>query len=217
MLTLLVLKLEYFRITRSISWLLMPWLLSAHYQWKCIDMQTLLVLKLEYFGLMVNTMAADALVTQGARASATMALTMQDKRLLVLLENGWICFCNFSDFKNKNVQYCFLKIHLAEQGLMHQSSWKVKMLCWEEPASYAHDQYLNSLTPVTCSNFKHVISQHMYGWISWGLLVILLTGECYRTPLWWINIGSGNGLVPSGSKPLPVPILTKINATIWRH
>ena len=30
-------------------------------------------------------------------------------------------------------------------------------------------------------------------------------------PYWWeVNIGSGNGLVPSGSKPIPEPILTQI-------
>ena len=30
-------------------------------------------------------------------------------------------------------------------------------------------------------------------------------------PYWWsVNIGSGNGLVPSGNKPLPEPMLTKI-------
>ena len=29
-------------------------------------------------------------------------------------------------------------------------------------------------------------------------------------PYWWlINIGSRNGLVPSGDKPLPEPVLTK--------
>ena len=40
--------------------------------------------------------------------------------------------------------------------------------------------------------------------------------------LWWIpqntfddNIGSGNGLVPSGSKPLPEPMLTQIYVAIW--
>ena len=31
-------------------------------------------------------------------------------------------------------------------------------------------------------------------------------------PYWWlVNIGSGNGLVPSGNKPLPEPMLTQIN------
>ena len=34
---------------------------------------------------------------------------------------------------------------------------------------------------------------------------------------WWkVNIGSGNGLVPSGNKPLPEPVLTQIYVTTWR-
>ena len=33
----------------------------------------------------------------------------------------------------------------------------------------------------------------------------------------WVNIGSGNYLVPSGTKPLPEPILTEISVAIWRH
>ena len=31
------------------------------------------------------------------------------------------------------------------------------------------------------------------------------------------TIGSGDGLVPSGNKPLPDPILTHINVAIWHH
>ena len=31
------------------------------------------------------------------------------------------------------------------------------------------------------------------------------------------NIGSGIGLVPSGNKPLPDPMLTKFYHTIWHH
>ena len=34
---------------------------------------------------------------------------------------------------------------------------------------------------------------------------------------WWVNIGSGNGLVQSGNKPLPEPKLTPIYIDIWRH
>ena len=37
-------------------------------------------------------------------------------------------------------------------------------------------------------------------------------------PYWWlVNIGSGNGMVPSGSKPLPEPMLTRIYVNTWRH
>ena len=39
-----------------------------------------------------------------------------------------------------------------------------------------------------------------------------VTGLYWR----WVNIGSGNGLVPSGNKPLPEPMLTQINIAIWQ-
>ena len=32
-----------------------------------------------------------------------------------------------------------------------------------------------------------------------------------------VNTGLGNGLVPSGNKPLPEPMLTQIYVTIRRH
>ena len=38
-----------------------------------------------------------------------------------------------------------------------------------------------------------------------------------RPYLWEVNIGSGNGLVPSGNKPLPKPMLTQIYVAKWRH
>ena len=41
---------------------------------------------------------------------------------------------------------------------------------------------------------------------SWAVLAKLLSGECHRTHLMEINIGSDNGLVPSGNKSLPEPM-----------
>ena len=35
--------------------------------------------------------------------------------------------------------------------------------------------------------------------------------------LWLVNTGSGNGLVPSGNKPLTEQVLTKISNAIWRR
>ena len=32
-----------------------------------------------------------------------------------------------------------------------------------------------------------------------------------------VNIGSVNGMVPSGNKPLPEPVLTKISNAKWLH
>ena len=31
----------------------------------------------------------------------------------------------------------------------------------------------------------------------------------------WVNIGSGNGLLPDGTKPLPDPMLTSYYAILW--
>ena len=36
-------------------------------------------------------------------------------------------------------------------------------------------------------------------------------------PKHWVNIGSCNGLLLSGNKPLPDPMLTQIYGAIWRH
>ena len=37
-------------------------------------------------------------------------------------------------------------------------------------------------------------------------------------PSWWyVNIGSGNGLVPSGNKPLAEPMSINIFVAVWCH
>ena len=47
---------------------------------------------------------------------------------------------------------------------------------------------------------------------SWPLTGKLSSCECHRIPHWWyINIGTGNGLVPSGNKPLSEPMMTQIS------
>ena len=63
------------------------------------------------------------------------------------------------------------------------------------------------------SNFLKINSV-IDGWcISWYCPHVIITG-----PHWWlVNIGSGNGLVPSGNKPLPEPMLTQIYVAKWHH
>ena len=44
-----------------------------------------------------------------------------------------------------------------------------------------------------------------------GFITVHGLSECHITPIrWqiWVNIGSGNGLLPDGTKPLPEPMLT---------
>ena len=74
----------------------------------------------------------------------------------------------------------------------------------------------NSLDPGgCCSKIKLVdfkATSMTYIW-SFSCEIVNVT-----RPRWWlVNIISGNGLVPSGNKPLPEPMLTQIYVAIWRH
>ena len=64
--------------------------------------------------------------------------------------------------------------------------------------------FLNSLKPADIlqnSYLAHFLS--MFCYINW-------IGTCYNdTTGWLFDIGSGNGLVPLGNKPLPDPVLSK--------
>ena len=61
------------------------------------------------------------------------------------------------------------------------------------------------------SNSRSVISNTCYGWSSW--LFLRYCSEFNATePFWWyVNIDSGNGLMPSGNKPLTEPMMTLID------
>ena len=65
---------------------------------------------------------------------------------------------------------------------------------------------------------RHVILKQILEIDDWGIF-------CEIALIWMsldftdnqVNIGSGNGLVLSGNKPLPGPMLIQIFVTIWRH
>ena len=76
----------------------------------------------------------------------------------------------------------------------------------------------NSLAPERCSsNLKKCNFQtHLLEWYHDYFPVQIFSYECHRNH-WQVNIGSGNGLVPSVNKPLPEPMLTQAYVAIWRH
>ena len=49
-------------------------------------------------------------------------------------------------------------------------------------------------------------------YLLWNCRHVIVNG-----PHWWVNIGSGNGLVSSDTKRLPEAMLTQIYVDIWRH
>ena len=102
-------------------------------------------------------------------------------------------------------------------------------------------QWFNSLSPEICgSNFENMIFKPIYRIIAWTVVELLfneygLYGPwCPLSPkkavklnhsltLQWmpqnlikleVNIVSGNGLVPSGTKPLSEPMLTQVYVAI---
>ena len=67
-------------------------------------------------------------------------------------------------------------------------------------------------------NFRYVIFKQILVIDGWGI-------SCEIALIWMSldftddqsTLGSGNGLVSSGSKALPKPMLTQISVTIWCH
>ena len=76
--------------------------------------------------------------------------------------------------------------------------------------------WVNSLAPsrfwltFRWSDFQTNFNDWWLSYLPWNYPQMNVTG-----PFWWlVNIGSGNGLVLSGNKPLPEPMLTQIYVTI---
>ena len=67
-------------------------------------------------------------------------------------------------------------------------------------AFYCRQPCFNSLEPGRCG---------------WAFPVKPPSGECNNKTSWFVNISLGNGLVLSGNKPLPEPMLTKFYDAIW--
>ena len=53
--------------------------------------------------------------------------------------------------------------------------------------------------------------------ISWECHLNIAQMNAIGHHWWYVIIGSGNGLVPDGTKPLPAPMLFKFNVAIWCH
>ena len=81
-----------------------------------------------------------------------------------------------------------------------------------------HMLQIDSLAPGKFEwDFRHVIFKQILVIDGWGISWNCPTMNVIRLHWLSVNIGSGNGLVPSGNKPLPELMLTQIHATIWRH
>ena len=71
----------------------------------------------------------------------------------------------------------------------------------------------NTLTPGKLEwKFRYVIFKQILVTDGWGISCEIVLKWMSLGLHWWsVNIGSGNGLMPSGNKPLPEPMLTQIS------
>ena len=94
-------------------------------------------------------------------------------------------------------QWCLVNWCIyASLGLNELTHWPLREATW----------ILNLYFSIICQ-----------GYWSWAFHVKLPSDECHKHHWWLVNVGSGNGLVPSGNKPLPEPMLTQFCITIWHH
>ena len=113
------------------------------------------------------------------------------------------------------------------------SSINEKLICWfswprfKQRCNHARSRttfrvnHVNSLAPGKCSwnvklaysNFQTQIKDRYLEYFVWNWHQVNAT----RPQRLLVNIASGNGLVPSGIKPLSEPTLTQIYITICHH
>ena len=133
---------------------------------------------------------------------------------------------NAFSFMNENV-WILIKISLkfVPQGPINNFPALVQIMAWRRPGDkplsepmmvnllthicVTRHQCVNSLAPGSCgckfsNSYQRKISS------------TLPSGECHKTWL-MITIGSINGLVPSGNKPLSEAMVTKFYDAIWQH
>ena len=76
----------------------------------------------------------------------------------------------------------------------------------------------NSLAPGRCCCNRKLINFKVISSIDLEhILCNYLQVNATRPHLWLVKLGSDNGLVPSGNKPLPEPMLTQFFVAIWYH
>ena len=66
-------------------------------------------------------------------------------------------------------------------------------------------------------NLNAILGHFLAKFIKWQLSYLCPRINVTWNNWWWDNIGSDNDLVPSGIKPLPEPVLTRIYVVILRH
>ena len=104
-------------------------------------------------------------------------------------------------------------IQVGQDGFCMFCRW------WKKSRVTVEMRHINSLAPgrfdfsLKINKFQTHFKDKYLKYFLWNCYQVNATTP-HRS---LVNIGSGNDLVPSGTKPLPEPMLTQFYVTIWRH
>ena len=90
-------------------------------------------------------------------------------------------------------------------------AWATRNFAYLARGPWSKKVQVNSLAPVRRGcNFQTQIKNTN---LLWNCSQSNATKPCWSLA----NVSSGNGVMPSGNKPLPEPMLTQFYGAIWRH
>ena len=102
-------------------------------------------------------------------------------------------------------------IHIIQGGIAHCLSYdnmsKATLECIISSLASGRFWYNFGL------NFNLISMIHGWGYLLWNCHQVIAIASRWR----YVNIGSDNGLMLAGNKPLPEPVLTQIYVTISCH
>ena len=134
--------------------------------------------------------------------------------------------CHFADdiFLNENV-WIPIKISLkfVPEGPINNIPALIQIMAWDclgdKPLS--EPMMVNLLTHICVTQSQKVKLTNLQTHTNDRYLKLSMWNYPHMNAIrhhWWLaKIGSGNGLMSLGNKPLPEPVLTKIFNTIWHH
>ena len=120
-----------------------------------------------------------------------------------MLTKLWIRMIYFLKFKNVNFEISSIKHGATCHGLNQTFTSPTVLcgICRLQNAFRTHWHPQGPWMKFSINNFQANFSDWWLEYLFWNC--IQMNGPYW----WWVNVGSGNGLVPTGNKPLPNPDL----------
>ena len=118
-------------------------------------------------------------------------------------------------FMNKKFRILIqISLQFVPKCAIDNKSALVKVMIWcqtgEKPLT---EPMLTQLSSLNDAAFL----THVMDWILEYVILNFSHANATELLWWWVTIGSGNDLVPYGTKPLPESMLTQIYVAIWRR